>query len=78
MLLQAVLPLERLVAHLAPVIDRGQMVALVYEQRIVLVERPVAVLAHELHFDPFGPEPVVLRVELYYRVHDDGRAAASL
>lgn len=72
MLLQAVLPLERLVAHLAPVIDGRQVVAFVYEQRIVFVERPVAVFAHKLHFDPLGPEPVVLRVELYDRVH--GRA----
>jgi len=74
-LLQAVLPFERLVAHLAPVVDRWQMVAFVYEQRIVFVERPVAVLAHKLHFDPLGPESVVFRVELYYRVH--GRAAAA-
>jgi len=74
-LLQAVLPFERLVAHLAPVVDRRQMVAFVYEQRIVFVERPVAVFAHKLHFDPLGPESVVFRVELYYRVH--GRAAAA-
>lgn len=72
MLLQAILPLERLVAHLAPVIDGGQVVAFVYEQRIMFIERPVAVFAHKLHFDPLGPEPVVIRVELYYRVH--GRA----
>lgn len=69
MCLQAILPFERLVAHLAPVVHRRQMIALVYEQRIVFVERPVAVFAHKLHFDPFGPEPVVLRVQLYYRVH---------
>lgn len=75
MLLQAVLPFERLVAHLAPVVDRWQMVAFVYKQRIVFVERPVAVFAHKLHFDPFGSESVVFRVELYYRVH--GRAAAA-
>lgn len=74
-LLQAVLPFERLVAHLAPVVDRWQMVAFVYKQRIVFVERPVAVFAHKLHFDPLGPESVVFRVELYYRVH--GRAAAA-
>lgn len=73
MLLQAVLSFKRLVAHLAPVIHRRHVVAFVYEQRIVFVERPVAVFAHKLHFHPLGPEPVVLRVELYYRVH--GRAA---
>ena len=77
MLLQAVLPFERLVAHLAPVVDRWQMVAFVYKQRIVFVERPVAVFAHKLHFDPLGPESVVFRVELYYRVHGWAAAAFS-
>lgn len=62
MCLQAILPFERLVTHLTPVIHRRQMIAFVYEQRIVFVERPVAVFAYKLHFDPFGPEPVVLRV----------------
>jgi len=61
-LLQAILPLERLVTHLASVIDSRHVVTFVYEQRIVLVERPVAVFAHKLHFDPLGPESVVLRV----------------
>lgn len=78
MLLQAVLPFERFVAHLAPVIDGRQMVAFVYEQRIVFVERPVTVFAHKLHFDPFGPESVVLRIQLYHRVHGYGALSLAL